>query len=77
MYIIVTFVTIRYKLTASGNITRSILNYKLMRLISILRLHKEQRKQEKTTNSKKMSEKSVEQKATKNENFSKTFSIFS
>ena len=35
------FKTIRYKLTASGNIIHSILIYKLMRPSTILRLPKE------------------------------------
>ena len=53
---IITFKTIRYKLTASGNIIHSILNYKPMRPMSNLRLPKGQ-----TANSrKKLSEKSVE-----------------
>ena len=41
MYIIITFKTFHYKLTALGNIVHSILNYKLMRPVSILRLPKE------------------------------------
>ena len=56
---------IRYKLTALGNITHSILNYKLMRSISVLRLYKEQKNRQKQQFQKKMSEKSVERKATK------------
>ena len=39
--------TIRYKLSALGNIIHSIFNYKLMRPVSNLRLPKEQKKQEK------------------------------
>ena len=35
------FITIRNKLTVSGNVVHSILNYKLKRPVSILRLHKE------------------------------------
>ena len=49
MYII-NFKTIRYKLTASGNIIHSILNYKLMRPVGNLRLPKVQ-KQAKTASS--------------------------
>ena len=56
MYII-KFKTIRYKLTASGNINHSVLNYKLMRPVSNLLLPKEH-KQEKQQIQK--SEKSVE-----------------
>ena len=37
--------TIRYKLTASGNINHSILNYKPMRPVINLRLPKEQKQQ--------------------------------
>ena len=39
---IINFVTIRYKLTASGNINLSTLNYKHMRPVINLRLPKEQ-----------------------------------
>ena len=39
MYNIVNFTTFRYELTTSGNIIHSILNYKLKRPVSILRLH--------------------------------------
>ena len=45
MYII-NFKTIRYKLSASGDITHSIFNYKLMRPVSNLRLPKEQKKKQ-------------------------------
>ena len=38
---IINFVTIRYKLTASGNINHSTLNYKPMRPVINLRLPKE------------------------------------
>ena len=38
---IINFNTIRYKLTASGNIIYSIFNYKLMRMVNTLRLPKE------------------------------------
>ena len=38
---VIHFQTVRYKLTASGNSIQSILNYKLMRLVSVLRLLKE------------------------------------
>ena len=59
MYII-NFMTPRYKLTASSNVDHSILNYKLMRPVRNLWLHKEQ-KQAKTAKSRiKLSEKSVE-----------------
>ena len=37
MYDIINFQTIRYKLTALGNIIHSIINYKLMRPVSDLR----------------------------------------
>ena len=40
---IINFKTIRYKLTASGNIIHSILNYKIMRPVGNLRLPKEQK----------------------------------
>ena len=53
---IINFKTIRYKLTASGNIIHSILNYKPMRPVSYLRLPSEQKQQIQ----KKLSEKSVE-----------------
>ena len=43
MYII-NFKTIRYNLSASGDIIHSIFNYKLMRPVSNLRLPKEQKK---------------------------------
>ena len=39
------FKTIRYKLTASGNINHSILNYKPMRPVINLRLPKEQKQE--------------------------------
>ena len=42
---IIKFKTIRYKLTASGNIIHSILNYKPVRPVSNLRLPKEQKQQ--------------------------------
>ena len=41
LYDIINLVTFRHKLTASGNIILSALNYKLMRPVIILRLHKE------------------------------------
>ena len=53
---IMNFKTIRYKLTASGYIIHSILNYKPMRPVSNLRLPKEKNSKLK----KKLSEKSVE-----------------
>ena len=40
-YNIIIFKTIRYKLTASGNIIYAIFNYKLMRMVNTLRLPKE------------------------------------
>ena len=51
MYII-NFKTIRYELTASGNIIQLFVNYKPMRLVRSLGLPKEQ-KQAKTANSRK------------------------
>ena len=51
IYIII-FKTICCKLTVSCDISQSILNYKLMRLVSILRLPRE-KKTGKTANSKK------------------------
>ena len=42
IYDITNFKTIRYKLTAVGNIIHSIFNYKLLRPVNKLRLHKEQ-----------------------------------
>ena len=41
MYNIINFETIRYKMKASGNINPWILNYKLLRPVSILRLPKD------------------------------------
>ena len=38
---IINFITIRYKTTASSNTIHSMLTYKLMRSVSILRLHKD------------------------------------
>ena len=52
MKMYINFKTIRYKLSASGNIVHSIFNYKLMRSVSNLRLPKEQKKG-KTANSRK------------------------
>ena len=49
---IINFMTIRYELTALGNLSYSNLNYKFMRLVSNLGLSKEQ-KQAKTANSRK------------------------
>ena len=49
---VINFNTIPYKLTDSGNIFHSILNYKLMRSVSNLLLAKEQ-KQAKTAKSRK------------------------
>ena len=42
---IINYKSIRYKLTASGNIIHSILNYKPIRPVSNLRLPKEQKQQ--------------------------------
>ena len=41
MCILLNFMTIRYKMIASNQIIHSILHYKLMILVRILRLHKE------------------------------------
>ena len=41
MYYFINFKTIKYKLSASGNIIWSITNYKHLRPVSILRLPKE------------------------------------
>ena len=41
IYNIINFETIRYKLTASGNLIHSILNYKLMRVVITVRVPKE------------------------------------
>ena len=41
IYNIINFKTIRYKLTASGNIIYSFFNYKMMRMVNTLRLPKE------------------------------------
>ena len=54
------FKTICYKLTASGNIIHSILKYKLMRLISKLRLPNKQKQAKTATSRKKLIDKSVE-----------------
>ena len=40
-YNIINFKTIRYKMTTSGNINPWILNYKLLRQVSVLRLPKD------------------------------------
>ena len=58
MYNIINLKIFRHKLTASGNV-QAILNYKLVRPVSILRLPKKQ-KQVITAKTKKMSKKSVE-----------------
>ena len=60
----------RYKLTASDNIIYSILNYKLKRPVSFLRLPKEQKQQ--------IQEKNWLRKVSKalNELFTKFFSMF-
>ena len=47
MYNIIIFETIVYKLTALGNITPLIVNYKFMRPIKILRLPKNKQKRQK------------------------------
>ena len=44
-YNIIKYKTIQYKLKASGNIIHLIVNYKFMRLVSILRLLKNKKKQ--------------------------------
>ena len=51
---------IRYKLTASGKVNHSILNYRFMRPVSNLRLPKEQEQAKTAISRKKLSEKSVE-----------------
>ena len=58
IYNVINFNAIRYKLTASGNVVHSIISYKLMRPVSILRLHKSRQKQK--NQKKKLSEKIVE-----------------
>ena len=68
---IINFKTIRYKLTASGNINHSILNYKPMRPVINLRLPKDQDQQ--------IQENIKREKCRrhqKNELFTKHFSIF-
>ena len=59
MYII-NFKTKGYELTSSGNIINSILNYKLKRLVSNLRLPKEQKQAKTAISRKELREKSVE-----------------
>ena len=54
------FKTKSYELKVSGNIFISILNYKLKRLVSSLRLTKEQKRAKTAISRKKLSEKSVE-----------------
>ena len=63
---IINFKTIRYKLTAPGNIILSIVNYKL-RAVSILRLPKNKKTVKNSKFKKKLGEKSVE--AIKKETF--------
>ena len=70
MYI-VNFKTIPYKLTALGNIIHSIINHKLMRPVSSLRLPKNKNRQKTANSRKKFTEKSVE--GIKTEFFTKTF----
>ena len=53
LYGIIKITSIRSRLTALGNCVRSILDNKLMRPVSVLRLHKEKRKKAKTANSKR------------------------
>ena len=68
---IINFKTIPYKLTTSGNINNSILNYKPMRPVINLRLPKEQKQQ--------IQEKIEREKCRrheKNELFTENFSIF-
>ena len=57
---IINFKTKGYELTASGNIINSILNYKLKRLVSNLRLPKKQKQAKTAVSRKKLSEKRVE-----------------
>ena len=54
-YDIINFMTIRYRLTDLGNVLQPILNYKLLRAVSILRQSKKKtkKKQAKTADSKK------------------------
>ena len=54
------FKTKGYKMTALDNIINSILSYKLRRLVSNLRLPKEQKQAKTATSRKKLSEKSIE-----------------
>ena len=49
MYNIIIYKTIGYKVTASGNITHLIVNYKFMRPIRILRLPKNKKNQKQKT----------------------------
>ena len=70
---IITFKTICFKLTASGNIFQSILNYKFIRLFSNLRLKK--KKAGKKSRYKKNWERKVS-KPLKSELSSEHFSVF-
>ena len=63
-----------YKLTASGNIIYSALDYKLMRPVRILRLQKRKNRQKRQIQ-KELIEKKVERKAIKNKIFCIHFSI--
>ena len=55
-YNIINVMTIRYKLTASGNIVHTALDYKLMRPVNILRLQRRKNRQKRQIQ-KKLSEK--------------------
>ena len=74
MYII-NFMTIRYDLTALGNIIDWMLNYMLMRPSSFYGYIK-YKKQAKTANSKKIERESVEWKSIKKWNFHWIFFYF-
>ena len=60
IYNIINFKTIRYELTASGNLIDSILKYKLMRLVNTVRVPKEKKQRQKEQNQKKLSKKIIE-----------------
>ena len=64
MYNIINFKTIRYKLTASRNNIHSIINYKLMRTVSILWQPKDF--EGKTANSKKIQREKGQELCSKN-----------
>ena len=81
MFNIINFRTLCNKVTGSSNIIHSILIYKLMGRVIILRLHREQKKA-KTENSKKLSKKVQlskkieQQKSLKKRIFQKNFFYF-